>query len=94
MTKGGTLTIKVKRIRQEMGDVLRLEFSDTGHGISRHHLKEIFDPFFSTKEGSGGTGLGLFISRKIVENYQGSIEVESQENEGTTFIVEFPGLKR
>jgi signal transduction histidine kinase len=94
MTKGGTLTIRVKRIRQDMGDVLRLEFSDTGHGISQKHLKEIFDPFFSTKEGNGGTGLGLFISRKIVENYQGSIEVESQEHEGTTFIVEFPGLKR
>jgi signal transduction histidine kinase len=94
MTKGGTLTIRVKRIRQDMGDVLRLEFSDTGHGISQKHLKEIFDPFFSTKEGSGGTGLGLFISRKIVENYQGSIEVESKEQEGTTFIVEFPGLKR
>ncbi len=94
MTKGGTLTIRVKRVRQDMGDVLRLEFSDTGHGISQQHLKEIFDPFFSTKEESGGTGLGLFISRKIVENYQGSIEVESQEHEGTTFIVEFPGLKR
>jgi signal transduction histidine kinase len=77
-----------------MGDVLRVEFADTGHGISQQHLKEIFDPFFSTKEGSGGTGLGLFIARKIVENYQGSIEVESQEHEGTTFIVEFPGLKR
>ena len=60
----------LKRVQREMGDLLRLEFSDTGHGIAPQHLKEIFDPFFSTKEGNGGTGLGLFISRKIVENYQ------------------------
>ncbi len=94
MTKGGTLTITVKRIPRDIGDLLRLEFADTGHGISKQHLKEIFDPFFSTKEGNGGTGLGLFISRKIVEKYQGSIEAESQENQGTTFIVEFPALRR
>ncbi len=94
MTKGGTLTITVKRIPRDIGDLLRLEFADTGHGISKQHLKEIFDPFFSTKEGNGGTGLGLFISRKIVEKYQGSMEVESQENQGTTFIVEFPALRR
>ncbi len=94
MTKGGTLTITVKRIPRDIGDLLRLEFADTGHGISKQHLKEIFDPFFSTKEGNGGTGLGLFISRKIVEKYQGSIEAESQENQGTTFIVEFPTLRR
>ena len=94
MTRGGTLRITAKRVQREMGDLLRLEFSDTGHGISPQHLNEIFDPFFSTKEGNGGTGLGLFISRKIVENYQGSINVESEELKGTTFIVEFPALKR
>jgi signal transduction histidine kinase len=94
MTRGGTLTITVKRLRRDMGDMLRIEFADTGHGISKQHLKEIFDPFFSTKEGNGGTGLGLFISRKIVENYQGSIDVESREDQGTTFTVEFPALKR
>jgi len=93
MAKGGTLSITVRQVQREMGSVLQLAFADNGHGIAEEHLKEIFDPFFSTKEGSGGTGLGLFISRKIVESYQGTIDVKSEENKGTTFTVEFPALK-
>jgi len=93
MAKGGTLSITVREVQREMGSVLQLAFADNGHGIAKENLKEIFDPFFSTKEGSGGTGLGLFISRKIVESYQGTIDVNSEENKGTTFTVEFPALK-
>ena len=54
MTKGGTLTITVKRVSRDMGDLLRIEFADTGHGISKQHVKEIFDPFFSTKTSTSG----------------------------------------
>jgi len=93
MAKGGTLSITARQVHREMGNVVQVAFGDNGHGIAQQHLKEIFDPFFSTKEGSGGTGLGLFISRKIVESYQGTIDVESEENKGTTFIVQFPALK-
>jgi signal transduction histidine kinase len=93
MAKGGTLSITARQVHREMGNVLQLAFADNGHGIAEQNIKEIFDPFFSTKDGSGGTGLGLFISQKIVESYQGRIEVKSKENGGTTFIVEFPALK-
>lgn len=93
MAKGGTITITARQVQREMGSVVQLAFADSGHGIAEQNLKEIFDPFFSTKAGSGGTGLGLFISRKIVESYQGTIDVKSEENKGTTFTVEFPALQ-
>lgn len=92
MPEGGTLRITASRVKGKQGDRVKLEFADSGKGISEEHLKKIFDPFFSTKNGSGGTGLGLFISRRIIESYQGSIEVISKKNKGTTFIIEFPVL--
>lgn len=92
MPEGGTLRITASRVKSTKGEAVKLEFTDSGKGIAGKHLKKIFDPFFSTKNGSGGTGLGLFISRRIVESYQGSIEVTSKENEGTIFMLEFPSL--
>jgi signal transduction histidine kinase len=92
--EGGNLSIKANRVKKEMGDLLRLEFTDSGHGIAEKDIKKIFEPFFSTKGEGVGTGLGLFISRRIVESFHGSIEVVSKENEGTTFIIEFPVLMK
>lgn len=92
MPDGGTLKIEASRVARGMGDLLRLEFKDTGHGIASKNVKKIFEPFFSTKGEGVGTGLGLFISRRIVESFQGTIDVVSKENEGTSFVVEFPAL--
>ena len=92
MPEGGILSITASRIKTRKGEAVRLEFADSGKGISEQNLKKVFDPFFSTRNGGGGTGLGLFISRRIVESYQGSIEVASKKNKGTAFIVEFPSL--
>lgn len=93
MPDGGTLKITASRVEGKKGDVVRLEFADGGKGIAVKNLNKIFDPFFSTKnEESRGTGLGLFVSRRIIESYQGSIEVMSKKNKGTTFIIEFPSL--
>jgi signal transduction histidine kinase len=92
MSEGGTLQIKVSRVKSNERDIVRLQLTDTGLGISKENMQKIFDPFFSTKNESGGTGLGLFVSRRIVESYQGIIEVESENNNGTTFTVEFPSL--
>ena len=92
MSEGGILRITASRVKGEQRDIVRLEFADSGKGISEQNLKKVFDPFFSTKNGSGGSGLGLFISRRIVESYQGSIEVVSGKNKGTTFMLEFPSL--
>lgn len=64
------------------------EIEDNGTGITEAHLKSVFDPFFSTKE--GGTGLGLPISLGIVENHGGAMEIASRENAGTKVTVRLP----
>ncbi|MBI5399524.1 HAMP domain-containing protein [Candidatus Saganbacteria bacterium] len=65
-----------------------IEISDTGEGISEEHLKSLFDPFFTTK--MTGTGMGLPITLRIIEEHHGSIKVKSQVGKGTTFIVTLP----
>lgn len=67
-------------------DRIFISFSDTGLGISKEFLSNIFNPFFTTK--STGTGLGLSICNKIVEEHQGRILVSSEKGKGTTFMVE------
>jgi signal transduction histidine kinase len=63
--------------------------TDNGHGIPRDQVGHIFDAFHSSK-GQGGTGLGLAAARKIVNELNGTIEVESAVGEGTTFRVILP----
>ena len=67
---------------------LEVRFRDTGVGIPAGDLKNLFIPFFTTKE--KGTGLGLPISQRIIENHGGTIEVRSQPGEGATFTVLLP----
>jgi two-component system NtrC family sensor kinase len=85
MTQGGILTL---RTFPENGDGVALEVRDTGVGIPRDHLKRIFDPFFTTK--SEGTGLGLSISLKILNNHGATLDVRSEEGQGSTFTIHFP----
>ncbi|MFH1347465.1 MAG: ATP-binding protein [Candidatus Margulisiibacteriota bacterium] len=82
--KGGDLSI----ITSDVDGEVRVNIIDTGPGIPQEKLKKIFDPFFTTKE--GGTGLGLPISKKIVDEHKGSIYVDSKQGEGTTFTVCLP----
>jgi signal transduction histidine kinase len=68
---------------------------DSGSGIPPEKLRRIFDPYFSTKSGpdatgKGGTGLGLFSCRNIVEAHQGRIRVESTVDKGTAFTIKLP----
>lgn len=84
MPDGGDLTIHGE---QKKNNVV-LKFVDTGTGIPEDLINKIFEPFVSTKE--DGTGLGLFISYGIIENHQGSIDVESVVGSGTTFIIQLP----
>jgi PAS domain S-box-containing protein len=67
---------------------IRLVVSDTGSGIPPEELPRIFDPFYTTKP--RGTGLGLSVSYGIVQDHQGTIEVESERGRGTTFVISFP----
>jgi signal transduction histidine kinase len=82
--KGGDLTIVC---RDAEGEV-RTSIIDTGPGIPADKIKNIFDPFFTTKE--GGTGLGLPISKKIVDEHKGALYVDSTLGQGTTFTVCLP----
>jgi len=70
--------------------MITAEVSDTGTGISPNILDKIFDPFFTTKKAGKGTGIGLSISYRIVQDYDGTIKVKTEEGEGSTFIVQFP----
>ena len=83
---GGTVTV----VTRTEGDAVVLEVSDTGKGIPEVNLTRIFDPFFTTKPVGQGTGLGLSICYGIVEKTGGSITVESEIEQGTTFTVSFP----
>ena len=67
-----------------------MSFIDTGRGIRPEHLEKIFDPGFTTKGVGVGSGLGLPICYKIVNEHGGRIDVESEIGRGTTFIVTLP----
>lgn len=69
---------------------IRVSVKDQGQGIPRENLDKIFDPFFSTKSPGNGTGLGLYVARRVVEDLEGTIEVESLYGRGTEFSVRLP----
>lgn len=75
-------------------DNLQISFADSGHGISEDALARLFDPFFTTKDPDHGTGLGLFISKEIVEDHGGRIWAENNQMGGASFFVELPVEKR
>jgi len=83
----GTLQVSTHR---ENGAVA-VAISDSGPGIPHTIMGKIFDPFFTTKKPGEGTGLGLHICRTIVKKFDGHISVSSQEGQGTTFRLQFPG---
>lgn len=90
MPQQGTLTIGAGRIIDNAGkEFLRLSFRDTGRGISAEQLPQIFDPFYTTKP-IGNTGLGLAVSKGIIDMHGGIIYAESQEGEGTSIVIQLP----
>jgi len=68
--------------------VIFIEVTDTGEGINEENLKSLFDPFFTTK--MTGTGMGLPITLRIIEEHKGSVKVKSRPGQGTTFIITLP----
>ena len=85
MPNGGIIKIITSNFKNLYAQI---QIVDTGVGIPAHNLKDIFMPFFSTK--NDGTGLGLSICHNIIKNHNGSIELESQVNKGTTFTIKLP----
>ncbi|HXM32795.1 MAG TPA: hybrid sensor histidine kinase/response regulator [Chthoniobacterales bacterium] len=65
---------------------------DTGYGITPAQMAKIFDPYFTTKQGKSGTGLGLYITKKVLEDHNGSIKVDSTPQVGSTFTIRLPLL--
>ena len=86
MDNKGILTIEVKSTSEK----IIISVKDTGSGISDELKNLIFDPFFTTKAIGEGTGIGLDIVKRIVDNHNGNIYFESEMNKGTTFYVELP----
>ena len=84
MPSGGVLSIGTRRDH----DWAELAVTDTGEGIPRERLPQVFDPYFTTRP--GGVGLGLPIAHRIIEGHHGTIDVESEAGKGTRLVVRLP----
>jgi len=87
MPSGGRLTLRGFAVDERV----ILEVIDTGRGIAREHQAAIFQPFTSTRE--GGHGLGLSVSRAIVEGYGGTLTIRSAPGQGATFALALPAAR-
>ncbi|MBA3284089.1 MAG: hypothetical protein H0U27_03380, partial [Nitrosopumilus sp.] len=81
-----TVSVSTKKI----ADKVEIRVADNGTGIPQKVLDKIYQPFFTTKLTGQGTGLGLSMSYDIIKAHGGEIKVETQEGEGSTFIIQFP----
>ena len=92
MQAGGTLTVTCKRGSLANCPCVDMIIEDTGVGIPTKELPKIFDVFYTTKE--SGLGLGLWRDRAFIKEIGGDIEVDSEEGEGSTFIIKIPIERR
>jgi len=102
MPDGGELTISTSKVRlspsktagadtnSTPGDFVRIEITDTGIGIEEENLTKIFEPFFTTKPPGQGTGLGLSVFDRYLDEIGGSLQVESKPGKGTTCSIHTP----
>lgn len=92
MPKGGTITIATSTAQEVLineipKNTVQIDIKDTGVGIPKENLNQLFTPFFTTKEKGKGVGLGLSVVHGIIERHKGKIKVDSQPNVGTTFTI-------
>jgi signal transduction histidine kinase len=87
--ENGEIVVRTRPFVKPGGEpYIQIEFTDTGRGIPKEHLEDIFNPFFTTK--ATGSGLGLSISNQIIQEHKGYIDVESQLEKGTSFFINLP----
>jgi signal transduction histidine kinase len=91
MLDGGVLMINTRKALLKNRDSVVIEIADTGGGVDSDVLHNIFNPFFTTKD--GGTGLGLAITHRLIVNHCGSVEVNNNPGVGVTFIINLPITK-
>jgi two-component system NtrC family sensor kinase len=87
MAQGGVLRVATRAV----ADGVEMLIEDTGTGIAPDALAKIFEPFYTTKPRGKGTGLGLLVTRGIVVEHGGTIDVQSEPGKGTTFRIRLPG---
>jgi two-component system sensor histidine kinase HydH len=85
MPQGGSLTFRTSKIETITGEALRITIRDTGSGMTQKEIKNIFKPFFTTKE--RGAGLGLAICQRIIKEHGGNIAVKSISSKGSVFFI-------
>ena len=83
---GGTLTLRMTRTV----NAIRIDIQDTGCGINAEALQNVFKPLYSTKKDRGGTGLGMWIAKQIIDEHRGQIDILSKPDVGTTIHVDLP----
>ena len=76
------------------GNFVETQIKDTGEGIAKENLEKIFEPFFTTKPEGKGSGLGLLVVKKIMDEHSGYIKVKSKVNMGTDMSLGFPIKER
>ena len=100
MLENGTVTVKTRKVNSSElghqisthdGDFVEISFSDTGSGMKKKVLDNVFEPFYTTR--NKGIGLGLSIVNDIIRANNGKITVESEEGKGSTFKIVFPGTE-
>jgi len=91
MQGGGILGVRTDQNKDKTGQVyVKITVSDTGEGIPEEKIRKIFDPFFTTKAAARNTGLGLSITKGIIDKHRGTIEIESEPGRGTRVMVGLP----
>ena len=90
MPDGGVMRVATQLCHSQGQQCARIEVADSGTGISARALQQVFDPFFSTKV--SGSGLGLAVTKRIIQDHKGRIEVQSEEGQGTTLVFILPAL--
>lgn len=94
MPEGGMLTLRTETLEEKPGHrSIQIVVSDTGSGIPGDILKKVFEPFFTTKGSGENVGLGLSITKGIIDRHDGTIHLESQPGKGTSVFIRIPVLQ-
>ena len=88
MPQGGTLTV----LTEDIGGMVKIEFSDTGTGMPEEVKRRIFEPFVTYGK-KHGTGLGMSIVKKVIDDHKGKIEIEREMGKGTTIRMMLPTMQ-